>query len=78
MKHGTCDPSSPSCPNNSGSQAALFGQQFSSSNSPTHYAFTGINGCNMEEGVAGPVAQTPNGMAGMAAIQKDMTTYCTK
>jgi hypothetical protein len=71
---GTCG--NAHCPNNSGSEAGLFGQNFSMSNHPTHYAFTGINQCNQEEGVAATGAMTPNGMAGMAAIQLDMTTYC--
>jgi hypothetical protein len=71
---GTCG--NAHCPNNSGSQAGIFGKKFSSSNRPTHYAFTGINGCNQEEGVSGSVAETPNGTAGMTAIQQDMMTYC--
>jgi len=71
---GTCG--NVHCPNNSGAEAGWFGQQFSSSSHPTHYAFTGINGCNQEEGVSGTDATTPNGMAGMTAIQQDMMTYC--
>jgi hypothetical protein len=71
---GTCG--NTHCPNNSGSQAGLFGLKFSLGNHPTHYAFTGINGCNQEEGVSGPMATTPNGTAGMTAIQQDMMNYC--
>lgn len=74
---GTCG--NAHCPNNSGSQGGIFGQQFSSSgNHPLHYAFTGINGCNQEEGVGGSVAYTPNGTLTTTAIQNDMQTYCKK
>ena len=76
---GTCNVGSPSCPNNSGSQGALFHQQFSSGNRPKpHYAFTGISLCNGEEGVAGSQAVTPNGTLGVTAIQTDMEAHCTK
>ena len=42
---GTCGNSH--CPNNSGSQGALFHQQFSLANHPKpHYAFVGVNTCD--------------------------------
>jgi len=74
---GTCGNSH--CPNNSGSQGALFAQQFSSSNPPPapHYVFVGVNMCDGEEGVTGSLATTPNGENAMSAIESDMTTHCT-
>jgi hypothetical protein len=72
---GTCDPTE--CPNNSGSQGALFGQQFYSGHSPQpHYAFVGVNTCHGEEGVTGTKATTPNGEGAMSAIESDMVGHC--
>jgi len=74
---GTCGNSH--CPNNSGSQGALYHQQFSSTIHPQpHYAFTGINACNGEEGVTGSQATTPNGTSAVSAIESDMANHCTK
>ncbi|HVI09554.1 MAG TPA: hypothetical protein VND65_14795 [Candidatus Binatia bacterium] len=73
---GTCGNSH--CPNNSGSQGALFGQQFYSGHSPQpHYVFVGVNTCYGEEGVTGTYATTPNGENAMSAIEADMKTHCS-
>jgi hypothetical protein len=72
----TCPANSLHCPNNSGAQAALFGAMFSTSNPPLNYSFTGINGCNGEEGVTGSKALTPNKIPGATAVQNDALKHC--
>jgi hypothetical protein len=68
-----CPANSLECPNNSAAQAAIFSDALSS---VKNYSFTGITGCDGEEGVTGQSAKTPNGMLGGVAIQNDMAAFC--